>query len=143
MQIVMTVEERMLSKINKTNYCWLWTDKPDKDGYGKLAIDGKSPRAHRLAYQLWIGPIPLDKPHVCHHCDNPPCVNPEHLYAGTAKDNAKDRATRGRHHESKKNHCPKSHEYNIANTYIYKNGKRKCRTCDRQRKKALRAQSGQ
>ena len=132
------IEERMLSKINKTDSCWLWTGKPANNGYGRLQIDGKSSRAHRLAYQLWIGPIPPDKPQVNHHCDIPLCVNPKHLYAGTAKQNMDDMNSRGRNHEFNKTHCPQGHEYNEINTHIDKNNARHCRECDRIRHNAAR-----
>jgi HNH endonuclease len=130
-----SIEERMLSKINKTDSCWLWTGKPNYWGYGRLAVDKKALYAHRLSYELWVGPIPEDKPFVCHHCDIPLCVNPSHLFAGTAEDNNQDCAKKGRHVaiQSAKTHCPKGHEYNKENTIIfeYKPGRkgRRCRTC--------------
>jgi hypothetical protein len=68
----------------------------DKDGYGRLRRGKIVLGAHREAYRLLVGPIPegLD---VLHHCDNRPCCNPAHLYAGTSVDNMRDRDTRGRH----------------------------------------------
>jgi len=81
--------------------CWLWTGAlTEAGGYGRFdAVKGQSGRAHRFAYELLVGPIP-DGLLVCHHCDNPPCVNPSHLFIGTAKDNVadmvrKDRVWRG------------------------------------------------
>jgi len=141
----MTVEERIISKINyegtlKPNMdskCHEWTAYKNNYNYGQIKINKKSVGAHRLAYQLWVGPIPADKPQVNHHCDNPPCVNPEHLYAGTAKENMKDRDVRGRNHESKKTHCKNGHKFNQANTRIDKNNVRHCRECGNIRSKAF------
>lgn len=132
-----SVEERMLSKINKIDGCWLWTDKLSPWGYGRLTVNNQALYAHRLSYELWVGPIPKDKPFICHHCDVPACINPIHLFAGTQNDNMKDMAKKGRHVSIQlaKTQCPKGHEYNKENTIIfkYKPGRRgrKCRTCTR------------
>ena len=129
------IERRVLNKINKTDTCWLWLGKPDAKGYGRLNVnDNESGYAHRIAYELWIGPIPKDKPFICHHCDTPLCINPSHLFAGTAKDNNQDCARKKRHKENKKTHCIKGHEYSVENTYVHKN-KRQCRICKKMRKK--------
>ena len=135
------MHEKMLSKINKTDSCWLWTGKPNQNGYGRLRINKKTVLAHRLAYELWVGTIPLDKPNVLHHCDNPPCVNPEHLFVGTQADNIKDMVAKGRNisPQALKTHCPSGHEYNKINTRIKSNNHRICKVCDRNRKKETSA----
>lgn len=76
------------------NQCWNWKG-PLSKGYGRLAFEGKNYRVHRLSYITFIGQIPKNKI-VCHTCDNPKCVNPEHLYAGTAKENTHDMVNRKR-----------------------------------------------
>lgn len=76
--------------------CWVWTRATSSIGYGALTHGGFIMDAHRVAWELANGPIPKGL-HVLHHCDNPPCVNPEHLYAGTRKDNARDAVERGQH----------------------------------------------
>lgn len=75
--------------------CWLWIGSDDNKGYGKFSIKGKTTKAHRASYELYKGCIPIGL-HVLHVCDNPICVNPDHLFLGTHSDNMKDRQTKGR-----------------------------------------------
>jgi hypothetical protein len=76
--------------------CWEWTAGRNIDGgYGRLRLDGGLIMAHRLAWILTYGPIP-EGLSVCHHCDNPPCCNPSHLFVGTQADNVMDAMKKGR-----------------------------------------------
>lgn len=75
--------------------CWEWGGGRFDSGYGQVRIYGKTRRAHRLAYETWVGPIPEDMV-VRHKCDNPPCINPEHLELGTPLDNTRDMVKRNR-----------------------------------------------
>ena len=104
--------------------CLVWTGKPNAKGYGRYA----QTLAHRFVYENTVGPIP-DGLEIRHSCDNPPCVNPEHLLPGTPADNAHDKIERRRHHCQKKTRCAKGHEYTPENTYVTKKGHRRCRTC--------------
>ena len=83
------IEERFLRKVNKTSECWLWLAATDRDGYGQFTYNGKQQRAHRISWILHNGEIP-DGMFVCHRCDVPGCVRPDHLFIGSVKDNAED-----------------------------------------------------
>ena len=77
--------------------CWEWTAAKMKTGYGQFRYDGSMKQAHRIMYHLFNPEWPLDdKLHVLHQCDNPSCVNPDHLFLGTQEDNNKDKTSKGR-----------------------------------------------
>ena len=119
--------ERFLDKIEKTSSCWNWLASKDRDGYGRIKISGRTFQAHRASWDIHNGSIP-EGMSVLHHCDNPSCVNPFHLFLGTALDNVRDRDAKGRNGCSKRTHCPKGHEYSPENTTLWR-CQRKCRTC--------------
>lgn len=78
--------------------CWNWRHGTDKDGYGVIKRKGSRPqRAHRFSFEAKNGPIPGSGVMVCHTCDNPSCVNPDHLFLGAAKHNKTDSVDKGRH----------------------------------------------
>jgi hypothetical protein len=95
---LISVETRFWSKVNEKSddECWEWQGKFSKSGYGIFTLNGKEIKAHRFSYTLKNGPIPAHSPFICHKCGNRKCVNPNHLYAGTGKTNAKDRIDMGR-----------------------------------------------
>lgn len=98
-----SVQQRFLSKVNKhESGCWLWTGAVGSAGYGHFAINSRPVKAHRLAYELFVGKIEQlngsDSRGTCvmHKCDNPLCVNPDHLLLGTHQDNMNDKMNKGR-----------------------------------------------
>jgi hypothetical protein len=109
--------------------CWPWLGSRSKLNYGMLFLDGRLMRVHRIGYEIANGPIPAGM-HCCHRCDNPPCVNPAHLFLGSRKDNMADMARKGRHYKQRVTHCPKGHEYTAHNTSTTR-GYRRCKQCDR------------
>jgi len=131
--------DRFWSKVDigSREECWPWRAFTHK-GYGKYQDDGKKVRAHRYSFFIHNGFYP---PVVMHACDNPPCVNPAHLLAGTPALNTRDMMAKGRHVEpnSSKTHCPTGHEYTETNTYVYPSGARKCRTCRNEQSRIHRA----
>ena len=90
----MTEEERFFDKVEKHD-CWTWTGSRNSDGYGNFFYDNASGKAHRWSYEYHHGPIE-DGLSVCHSCDHPYCVNPDHLFLGTQQDNIADMVSKER-----------------------------------------------
>lgn len=107
---------RFMDKVNKTDTCWLWTGSMTK-GYGKMGVDGHTVSASKIAYELFVGPVPNESD-VLHECDVPACVNPEHLFLGTQQDNSDDMIRKGRDkrgiHPGKLNGRAKLSEQDVA-----------------------------
>lgn len=92
--------DRFWAKVEKTDTCWWWRGatraKPNgKPGYGAVLWGGKKYSTHRISYEMAYGPIPVGLC-VCHRCDNPLCVRPDHFFLGTHRENAEDRTRKGR-----------------------------------------------
>lgn len=86
------LHERFWEKVDRSggdDACWIWTGAIISTGYGSIRIDGRGKLSHRISWELVNGSIPQNKL-VLHKCDNPPCVNPEHLFIGTYLDNVVD-----------------------------------------------------
>ncbi|MEU8920351.1 HNH endonuclease signature motif containing protein [Kitasatospora sp. NPDC048545] len=122
--------------------CVLYTGTINPRGYGELSVNGASRLAHRVAYELKVGPIPagLALDHTCHNldlsCQGGPrcvhrrCINVEHLEPATLAENT--RRGRGGVRNAIKTHCPAGHAYDAENTYLY-DGRRYCKACNRLR----------
>ena len=145
MEVSNEVVERFMGKVKffEKGQCWEWSGYIRKDGYANFYIKDKVYLAHRISYIMANVKV-LDNKNVCHSCDNPRCVNPEHLWAGTQKDNMRDCSLKGRivNKESQKTSCVRGHllsGYNLSRRkgrggYVF----RKCKACDRIRAKKYR-----
>lgn len=119
--------DRFWEKVQTGEGCWQWTGSLARGGYGSIGFEGHTLRAHRVAYEALVGPIPeglvLD-----HLCRNRGCVNPTHLEPVTLHENL----LRGE--PANRTHCPAGHAYTAQNTWMW-HGKRKCRECGRLRQR--------
>lgn len=91
----LSLQERFDGYVDKSGDCWLWTNYRDKNGYGRLNINNRPILAHRISWELHCGEITPEE-HVLHRCDNPPCVNPAHLFLGDQVANNADMMAKGR-----------------------------------------------
>ncbi len=127
----MKYKERFWKKVNKTNTCWNWIGDHSNRNYDCFTFNRKTRRAHRVS-ALWAGIIDnIDNPnYVLHKCDNPSCVNPEHLFSGTHQDNMDDMHKKRRGKSGYyKTHCNSGHKFTKENTYLKDKKVRHCRSC--------------
>jgi len=122
--------------------CWEWRAALTGKGYGKIQWGRRYVNAHRVVYEHFHGPIPKGLL-VLHRCDNRVCVNPAHLFVGTAKDNADDMMRKGRGRGANGEVLtPHAHWDDQANWYINARGEKICRVCAREAKKRKAKRKG-
>lgn len=122
----LSLNDRFWSKVQKSDGCWLWTASRGTAGYGYF-VGLKSRQAHRVAWELTNGkPVPSGLM-VCHTCDVRACVRPDHLFLGTAKDNAQDAVSKDRLYRNHPSHCVNGHQFTPENTRQEQRNGRVCR----------------
>jgi hypothetical protein len=104
-----TAEQRFWAKVDTSGECWVWTACKLPRGYGQFFHEGGKVYAHRFIWTVMHGDIPDDL-EICHRCDNPSCVRPDHLFLGTRTDNMRDCVTKGRF---RFHPFPKGHPYMV------------------------------
>lgn len=143
--------KRFDSKVYKSHTgCWEWKNSRDKDGYGIFWFEGRNERAHRISVLMYKNMLVPKNLIALHSCDNPPCVNPNHLKIGTSSDNARDAFYKGRRKAPPgqktgtirmKNACKRGHDLTLADSvyYVFVSAKnrvqRACFECKKLRRK--------
>lgn len=127
-------KKRFFDKVVKIPFddCWYWTGQINTSGYAYFKMRQKYYVASRISYAIHNGDMPQNRL-ALHKCDNPICVNPDHIFLGTDLDNNRDMANKGRRieHNSLKTHCVRGHELSGENLIIEEKVKRRCRICRR------------
>lgn len=131
------LKERLLARVDYTGAgCWEWTGANNARGYGQMWDGERVDYTHRLAYQVFVGPIPIGL-QIDHLCRNRCCCNPDHLEAVTQAVNSQ-RGDCGAHYGSR-THCGFGHEYTPENTYVHPHaGERVCKECRKGHSRAYR-----
>lgn len=133
------VDVRFMRKVEPVSSgCWLWRGGADVRGYGTFWREGKGHPAHRVSYELHIGPIP-DGLHLDHLCRTPRCVRPDHLEPVTPRENLMRSSTTQAAINAAKTHCVHGHLLAGDNLHIDPEGKRRCNQCRRERVRRWRA----
>lgn len=127
---------RLLSKCEVAESgCWVWMGSRNTLGYANTVLKNQRWMAHRLAWVLAKGRIPTGK-FICHKCDNPSCINPEHLFVGDHTENQRDMVAKGRHTKQVAV-CLRGHPFDTENTKLYTDchgsTHRRCIECERGR----------
>lgn len=124
------------SRVNKTETCWHWTGATFHNGYGRVKFRGRDTVAHRITYELEHGPIPAGLT-LDHLCRVRPCVRPDHMEAVTLGVNVLRGETITRRN-AEKTACDQGHPLSGANLFVRRDGRRRCRTCERASQKRQR-----
>lgn len=138
------LEQRFWRNVLKTDSCWEWQGQCDsvrpastkgmRLRYGRFQIKGKRFKAHRISWQMHFGPVPSGL-NVLHKCDNPPCINPDHLFLGTTRDNSRDMSAKGRSTKLPGG-CSNGH---LPTDWVIwrdptRRAERRCKACNRERR---------
>ena len=130
-EVLALVKERSIANASG---CWEWTGHRNSLGYGEACFDGRVWIVTRL---LWCATKGAFDPvlDICHECDNPPCVNPGHIWPGSRSANIKDSVEKERHFLAEITHCKRGHPLEGDNLYLTSAGKRACKACQRGRQR--------